>query len=201
MSIHKLAEAKSDKLSDLDLPISALYLLAAPSTPAPARDEILERAEAGEKIKHAEVKQAIAEAKPEWTKSLRDRRRPPPPEFDLRIVHEPMTIFRPGSTGNAYKSNDIKGRKPARRRSNSKSRDVGTCGPFLSEAVAFTDAVNSSGGRTSAAVFPPAAIRHPCTSAGANWRTRKRYAPARAQEHPTGIRDRGGAQANFRCRR
>ena len=77
MSIHQLAEAKSDKLSDLDLPISALYLLAAPSTPAPACDEILERAEVGEKIKHAEVKQAIAEAKPEWTKSLRDRRRPP----------------------------------------------------------------------------------------------------------------------------
>ena len=78
-----------------------------------------------------------------------------PSEFDLRIVHEPTTIFRPGSSGNAYKSTDIKGRKPPRRRSDAKSRDVGTCGPYLSEAVAFTDAV-TSGGRTSAVVFPPA---------------------------------------------
>ena len=48
----------------------------------------------------------------------------------------------------------MKGRKPPRRRSDAKSRDVGTCGPYLSEAVAFTDAV-TSGGRTSAVVFPP----------------------------------------------
>jgi hypothetical protein len=34
----------------LTLPVSGLYLLAAPSTPAKARDEIIERAAGGEKV-------------------------------------------------------------------------------------------------------------------------------------------------------
>src|SRR5262249_489006 len=41
------------------------YLLAAPSTPQEVRDEIIARAEAGEKIGVAEVKTAIAKRKPE----------------------------------------------------------------------------------------------------------------------------------------
>ena len=41
------------------LPRSVLYLLAAPSTPEPARAEVLERAEAGERLKHAEVREII----------------------------------------------------------------------------------------------------------------------------------------------
>jgi hypothetical protein len=40
-------------------PASILYLLAAPSTPEAARIEIIERAEAGEAISHAEVKKVI----------------------------------------------------------------------------------------------------------------------------------------------
>ncbi|MFB3041776.1 MAG: DUF5131 family protein [Candidatus Poribacteria bacterium] len=52
-----VAEAfKSDKLSDLSLAPSALYLLAAPSTPKSARREALERAEHGETITHAKAK-------------------------------------------------------------------------------------------------------------------------------------------------
>jgi Protein of unknown function (DUF3102) len=42
-----------------DLPVSALYLLAAPSTPAEARDEIIERASAGETVTVAGVKETI----------------------------------------------------------------------------------------------------------------------------------------------
>jgi Protein of unknown function (DUF3102) len=62
MRVYGLA-SKSENFSDLNLPISALYLLAAPSTPAGARDEIVERAKAGEAIKIGEVKKAISARK------------------------------------------------------------------------------------------------------------------------------------------
>jgi hypothetical protein len=52
-----------NKLLSEDFPVSALYLLAAPSTPAEARSEIAERAQAGERISGAKVKQAIETAK------------------------------------------------------------------------------------------------------------------------------------------
>jgi hypothetical protein len=64
INIHEFAESKNDKLSLLNLPLSSLYLLAAPSTPEKVRDEVMARAEAGEQISVAGVKQAIAEAKP-----------------------------------------------------------------------------------------------------------------------------------------
>jgi hypothetical protein len=48
-------------LEHLALPISTLYLLAAPSTPEAAREEIVKRAEGGERVPVAEVKQVIIE--------------------------------------------------------------------------------------------------------------------------------------------
>jgi hypothetical protein len=51
--------SKSNNLLDLELPISGLYLLAAPSTSKEARDEIIDRAQAGETIPVAEIKQTI----------------------------------------------------------------------------------------------------------------------------------------------
>lgn len=57
--------AKFDKLSNLEnFGASALYLLAAPSTPEPARVEAIERAQSGEAITHATAKQIVAEHKP-----------------------------------------------------------------------------------------------------------------------------------------
>ena len=50
--------AKSRKFRDLNLPISGLYLLAAPSTPEEARNEIIERVQTGETVTVAEVKSA-----------------------------------------------------------------------------------------------------------------------------------------------
>lgn len=50
---------KNENISLLNLPTSALYLLAAPSTPEDVRDNILERAESGEEIKVADVKEAV----------------------------------------------------------------------------------------------------------------------------------------------
>ncbi len=58
MSVHALS-GKFDNLSNLELPLSGLYLLAAPSTPDDAREAIIERAQAGERIPIADIKQTI----------------------------------------------------------------------------------------------------------------------------------------------
>ena len=55
---------KSDKLSDLNIAPSALYLLASPSTPEDVRTEFIEKAKAGEPVTHADVKAAIEPAMP-----------------------------------------------------------------------------------------------------------------------------------------
>lgn len=54
---------KSPKFADLALPLSGLYLLAAPSTPPEAHDEIIERAEAVEALPVAEVKRVVEKDK------------------------------------------------------------------------------------------------------------------------------------------
>jgi hypothetical protein len=72
LNFMRLAElAKSETVSDLKLSMRALYLLAAPSTPTEVRDEIVERARAGETIPVAEVKRVIdrAKTKPGRTKT------------------------------------------------------------------------------------------------------------------------------------
>src|SRR5262249_46758360 len=51
----------------------ALYLLAAPSTPQEARDEIIERAEAGETVPVAEVNRTIKRAKGRKQRSSKSR--------------------------------------------------------------------------------------------------------------------------------
>jgi hypothetical protein len=56
-------QSELSKFDNSDLPISALYLLAAPSTPKEARDKVIERAEAGEPVSVAEVKQIVEQAK------------------------------------------------------------------------------------------------------------------------------------------
>jgi hypothetical protein len=61
MQVHELG--KSRNLRDLTLPVSSLYLLAAPSTPDDARDAVLDLAADGQKLTHAEIKQTISDAK------------------------------------------------------------------------------------------------------------------------------------------
>jgi hypothetical protein len=56
-------EFKYDKLSVLELPLSGLYLLAAPSTPDEACNEIIQRAAAGEAISLAIVRDTISRNK------------------------------------------------------------------------------------------------------------------------------------------
>jgi hypothetical protein len=61
--MHVAELAKSRNLRDLDMPLSGLYLLAAPTTPETARNEIIQRAEAGQKLSVADVKKTIKSAK------------------------------------------------------------------------------------------------------------------------------------------
>jgi hypothetical protein len=62
--------AKNRNLRNLDLPISAIYRLAAPSTPEPIRQEILAEAQDG-RLTLAEVEARIAAAKAETTEAQR----------------------------------------------------------------------------------------------------------------------------------
>jgi hypothetical protein len=61
--VERLPDSASVRNLVLTLPISSVYLLAALSTPESARDAVLERAANGEKLTHAQVKQAIETAK------------------------------------------------------------------------------------------------------------------------------------------
>ena len=54
---------QNQKFSDFDVAPSALYMLAAPSTPESARDEVLQRAESGERITFSTAQEVIQEHK------------------------------------------------------------------------------------------------------------------------------------------
>lgn len=60
MSMHDVF-GNYPKFGQLDIGKTAAYLLAAPSTPEPARLEAIERAEAGETITHTVAKQIVAQ--------------------------------------------------------------------------------------------------------------------------------------------
>jgi N6-adenosine-specific RNA methylase IME4 len=60
IAVYQLCIGKFDKLSNLDLPVSSLYLLAAPSTPEAARSEVIARAEAGERLACSGVSEIIS---------------------------------------------------------------------------------------------------------------------------------------------
>jgi hypothetical protein len=55
--------ARSAKLADLNVPISSLYQLTAPSTPPTVRDAVVKKAKTT-KVTHQEVTQAVTAAKP-----------------------------------------------------------------------------------------------------------------------------------------
>jgi hypothetical protein len=72
MQVHELS-LKAANIADLNLPVSALYQLAAPSTPEAVRDDILVRANAGEAFSVAEIRRLIDQARPD--RPARDRYR------------------------------------------------------------------------------------------------------------------------------
>ncbi len=65
MRCHEMA--KNRNFRDLSLPISGLYLLAAPSTPDKARAAVIERAQNGERLSVKDVRSQIDEAREKQT--------------------------------------------------------------------------------------------------------------------------------------
>jgi hypothetical protein len=64
MNLYEMA-ANCQRVGNLslNLPLRSLYLLAQPSTPEEAREEIIDRVESGEELSHTEVKETVTEAK------------------------------------------------------------------------------------------------------------------------------------------
>jgi hypothetical protein len=58
MSLHRL-QGQNRQIVEYDIPVSGLYLLAAPSTPEAAREEVFNRAESGQRLRHADVQGII----------------------------------------------------------------------------------------------------------------------------------------------
>jgi hypothetical protein len=62
MHVYEMG-SKTKSVSDLNLPLSGLYLLAAPSTPEAARQEIFDQARSGKKITVGDVKDTVAKSR------------------------------------------------------------------------------------------------------------------------------------------
>jgi hypothetical protein len=88
MRIYELG--KSVTVTDLKLPLGALYLLSAPSTPDAVRDEVIARAGAGEDVSVSEIKAAVAEQKAAVADELEDET-----EDELEDELEDATITAP----------------------------------------------------------------------------------------------------------
>ncbi len=78
MRVYELVESKSENFAELQISVSALYLLAAPSTPPEVRDEIIERAERGEKLTHAKVLERVRLSRPPSPRPAPGAAAPPP---------------------------------------------------------------------------------------------------------------------------
>jgi hypothetical protein len=62
--VYELSKTPNSKrVLDLSLPLRTIYLLAAPSTPPAARDEVIERASNGESLDHGTVKDIVENEK------------------------------------------------------------------------------------------------------------------------------------------
>lgn len=67
MHVHEISKLPHlGNLADSSIDISGLYLLAAPSTPEAAREEVVKLAGAGGKLTHAKVKEIVDEARGKW---------------------------------------------------------------------------------------------------------------------------------------
>jgi Protein of unknown function (DUF3102) len=75
VSVHE-SFGKSDNLADLGtVDVSALYLLAAPSTPEPVREAALEKAAAGERVTHGAVKALLHEERDQVEHTVKSQSR------------------------------------------------------------------------------------------------------------------------------
>ena len=73
LNVHKQFGGQCVQILDT-LPRSALYLIAPDSVPEAARSEVIERAEAGEKLSHSQVKEIVAGHKPKPAAANKNRK-------------------------------------------------------------------------------------------------------------------------------
>jgi hypothetical protein len=88
MQLHEAFGANPQRVTDLNLDVSSLYLIAAPKTPPEARDEVIRRAEAGEAVPRTEVKRIVQEEKAKL--KPREQRRAPNARPVRRKLAEPQ---------------------------------------------------------------------------------------------------------------
>ncbi len=74
LTTHEIFNSR--KLRDLNLPLSAVYLISEQSTPPEARAKVVERVEAGEVLSVAVVKDVIKEHKPATARKARSKATP-----------------------------------------------------------------------------------------------------------------------------
>jgi len=96
IQVHTLSD-QIPQVAEFTLPISGLYLLAAPSTPEPAKTEILERAAAGEDLPIAEVKRVVKKHKA--SKPAKKKPEPQTAQMKARATY----IENPGVTAKELK--------------------------------------------------------------------------------------------------
>jgi hypothetical protein len=63
INVYDLSKSESVNFTGSDLPVSALYLLAAPTTAKEARDEVIARVKRGEKVKHKDIAAMVQKSK------------------------------------------------------------------------------------------------------------------------------------------
>ena len=82
------AFSESTNFAQLDIATSALYKLAAPSTPPSVRNKFLDKAEKGEKVTHKEISQVLKNAK---KSSVVEPAQPisPPSQKILQVIRKP----------------------------------------------------------------------------------------------------------------
>jgi hypothetical protein len=73
---YELAKNESANFADLNLNISSVYLLAAPSTPTKARAEVTRRAQAGESPTYGDVRRITLPKKEPWRLAIAENLAP-----------------------------------------------------------------------------------------------------------------------------
>jgi hypothetical protein len=74
----------------LDLPLAGFYLLARPSTPPVACEELLAKAKAGERVSVAQVKATIKRHKPSY---IPESENPAPPAIRRDLIDQAIVII------------------------------------------------------------------------------------------------------------
>jgi hypothetical protein len=90
MNVARFSAGKIETVSNLNLPMRGLYLLAAPSTPETATQEVISRAEAGEPVTLNTVKEIVGRAKQD---DRRGSRAEVEPRGDAGVHNRPTPMW------------------------------------------------------------------------------------------------------------